>query len=77
MGHLAPFKLLPAKKGTCEQCAVNHEPEQPHNQQSMAYQYWFYNKHGRWPTWRDAMAHCSDEIKALWIKELATHGVTV
>lgn len=68
---------MPAKEGTCEQCAVNHEPEQPHNQQSLAYQYWFYDKHGRWPTWKDAMEHCSDEIKEFWKKELATRGVTV
>ena len=77
MGHLGPFKLLPAKKGTCPQCAVDHPPDQPHNQQSLAYQYWFYNEHGRWPTWADAIAHCSQEIKNFWTAELASRGVKV
>lgn len=50
--------------GTCPMCAVKHDPEMPHNQQSLAYQYKFYDEHGRWPTWHDAMEHCSKEIKA-------------
>ena len=61
--------------GTCPECAVAHEPEQPHNAQSLAYQYKFYDKHGRWPTWTDAMDHCSDEIKAQWIEALTERGV--
>jgi hypothetical protein len=63
--------------GTCPECAVKHDPEMPHNQQSLAYQYKFYDKHGRWPTWADAMAHCSAETKAYWIAELKKRGVEV
>jgi hypothetical protein len=69
--------LLPPPKGTCPACAVKHDPEMPHNQQSLYYQYHFYNKHGRWPTWKDAMLHCTDEIKAFWIEELGKHGINV
>lgn len=58
--------LLPPRPDVCQACATNHEPEDPHNQQSLYYQYWFYAQSGRWPTWDDAMAHCSDRVKKLW-----------
>lgn len=54
MSALQPFTLLPAKPGTCPQCAAFHPPDFPHNQTSLHWQYWFYNEHGRWPTWTDA-----------------------
>ncbi len=73
----AQFILLPPKAGTCQECATAHDPRQPHNQQSLYYQYRFYSKHGRWPTWRDAMAHCTEEIKTLWIDALEERGVIV
>jgi hypothetical protein len=63
--------------GTCPMCAVVHDPGQPHNQQSLAYQHNFYDRHGRLPTWADAMAHCTDEVKAVWKASLAEHGVVV
>ena len=69
--------LVPPLPDVCQECATKHDPEMPHNQQSLYYQYYFYSKHGRWPTWKDAMAHCSDEMKAIWIEELHTHGVEV
>lgn len=75
--HLSPFKLLPAPPGTCPECAVDHAPEQPHNQQSLFYQYSFYEKNGRWPTWEDAMAHCADGIKGFWKTELRKRGVEI
>ena len=74
---LGPWTLLPAKSGKCPECATAHEPELPHNQQSLFYQYNFYGKHSRWPTWADAMAHCTPEMKTIWIRELATFGVQV
>ncbi len=63
--------------GTCPECAVKHDPEQPHNRDSLAYQYKFYDKYGRWPTWADAMAHCPPDVKAVWIAALKEHGVEV
>ncbi len=67
--------MLPAKAGTCEQCAYEHKAEDPHNAQSIFYQYFFYNDQGRWPDWNDAMAHCSDKMKELWKKHLTEAGV--
>lgn len=75
--HLGAFGLMPAAPGTCPECAVAHPPEQPHNQQSLFYQYKFYNDHGRWPSWEDAMAHCSEEIKEFWRVELRKRGVEI
>lgn len=63
--------------GTCPMCAVAHDSEQPHNIQSLTYQYKFYDQHGRWPTWADAMNHCSNEIKAYWTEELEKRGVDI
>ena len=64
-------------EGTCPMCAVKHEPEMPHNKDSLCYQYKFYDQHGRWPTWADAMAHCAPEVKAIWRRELVARGVEV
>jgi len=71
------FHLLPAKPGTCQECAVAHDPAQPHNQQSLYYQYHFYADHNRWPTWEDAIAHCTEEVQNYWIEALAKQGVSV
>ena len=65
-------------EGTCPECAVKHDPEQPHNRDSLTYQYKFYDQHGRWPTWADAMAHCPEEVKEVWtqvLRERADKGV--
>lgn len=69
--------MLPAKKGTCAECAVDHRADQPHNAQSMFYQYRFYNEHGRWPNWLDAMANCADEVRSIWKLRLEEAGVDV
>ena len=80
-GETKPLKtkmmMLPAKKGTCEDCATDHEPTSPHNAQSLFYQYKFFNEHNRWPNWKDAMKHCSEDMKAHWEKNLIELGVDV
>lgn len=78
-GHLGGFTLLRGKltEGQCAECAKVHEPDLPHNQQSLFWQYSFREKNGRWPTWADAMAHCTPEMQQRWIRELATLGVIV
>lgn len=63
--------------GTCPMCAVKHDPQMPHNKDSLTYQYKFYDLNGRWPTWVDAMAHCTPEIRALWREALEQRGVKV
>ncbi|WP_195985336.1 hypothetical protein [Clostridium sp. D33t1_170424_F3] len=81
MGHLKDdhgMTLLGSTPpGTCPECAVKHDPEQPHNRDSLCYQYKFYDQHGRWPTWADAMAHCTPEVKAIWREALKEHGVDI
>ncbi len=75
--NLGSFDLMPPAEGTCPECGVEHEPELPHNQQSLFYQYKFYNEHDRWPTWKDAMEHCSEEVKQFWTDELRSRGIEV
>ncbi len=75
----AGFRLVrgPMKPGQCPDCATVHDQTYPHNQQSMFWQYSFYEKNGRFPTWEDAMAHCTPEMKKVWIASLAERGVVV
>ncbi len=71
------FMVLPCKKDVCQECAVKHHPNDPHNQQSLYYKYKFFEKNKRWPTWKDAMFHCAKDVQELWTKELRGKGVTV
>lgn len=64
-------------EGACPECAMVHDPAMPHNQQSLAYQYHFYDQNGRWPTWADAMAHCTEDVKEQWIAALKERGIEV
>ncbi|HHY71542.1 MAG TPA: hypothetical protein GX519_07870 [Thermoanaerobacterales bacterium] len=76
--YLSPWIMIGnTPPGTCPECAEIHDPEQPHNKASLVYQYKFYNKHGRFPTWADAMAHCSDETKNQWVEALKEYGIIV
>lgn len=65
------------QEGKCPECAVKHEPKLPHNRDSLFYQYKFYAQNGRWPTWKDAMAHCSNEMQKIWTAELLAKGVKI
>lgn len=69
--------LLPPSADVCQQCSVKHEPEMPHNQDSLYWQYNFYFEHGRWPTWADALTHCTPQMRDIWIRELAKRGIEV
>lgn len=69
--------MLPAPEGACPECAANHDPSEPHDQQSLFYQYHFYYEHDRWPTWADAIAHCADDVKQAWTEALAELGIDV
>ena len=71
------MQILHPEEGTCPECAVKHDPTWPHNNTSLHYQYKFYQEHGRWPTWADAMAHCPDEIKEIAIDVLKRNGIEV
>ena len=71
------FMLMPPAPDVCQECAVKHDPMMPHNRDSLYYQYAFYAKNGRWPTWADAMAHCPEEIKEYWTDALTEKGIEV
>lgn len=64
------FTLLGPPPDKCQVCATDHEHNQPHNKDSLFYQYRFYSEHGRWPNWVDAMAHCDDATKRLWTEKI-------
>lgn len=68
--HTAPMVLLPPAPGVCRVCATDHPPEQSHNQESLYYQTAFYMQHQRYPTWTDALAHCTQEMRRLWVPHL-------
>lgn len=61
----------------CQDCGIEHPPQQPHNPQQLRYHYTFYRRHDRWPTWWDALEHCPPDIRRNWIGLLARAGVTV
>lgn len=66
--------LLPPRPDVCQECAVDHSADQPHNAQSLFYQYRFYGDRGRWPTWRDVVAHCAPEVREAWEEALREEG---
>ena len=74
---IGDMMLLPPRPGTCPECAVNHDPGAPHNRDSLTYQYKFYDQHGRFPSWADAMEHCDPEVKEAWTQALEAKGVKV
>ncbi len=69
--------MLGARPDHCPECNIKHDATEPHDATTLFYQVKFQREHDRWPTWADAMAHCSMETKRFWIKELAKHGVSV
>lgn len=64
--HIQQFFLSLQKPSVCPECLVKHAPNVPHDKNSLYYQCTFYSQQGRWPTWEDATAHCSQEVKMAW-----------
>ena len=71
---MSGLTLLPPSSDKCFFCAVKHLPEEPHDATSFYYQFYFNGRFGRSPTWADAIAHCSDELKAAWKETLIKAG---
>lgn len=70
------FGLMRCAPDKCPECAIAHDPKMPHDAQSLYYQYKFYGENDkRWPTWLDAMAHCTEEMQTHWKRELLKMGV--
>lgn len=66
--------LTPPPHGTCPACAVAHGDAEAHDATSLYYQMRFFGLRGRWPTWADAIAHCSPQAQALWKRYLDEFG---
>jgi hypothetical protein len=75
--HKQVLKLLPPESGMCCECAIAHHRDYPHHANGKYYKYHFHLKHKRLPTWEDAIAHCSEELKELWREHLTSLGVDV
>ena len=69
--------ILPPTPGACPYCGDTHDPNSPHNRDSLIYQHKFRAANGRYPTWADAMQHCSALTKAKWTEELRRRGIWV
>lgn len=63
------IKVIPPRPGCCRLCAARHRPEEPHDRDSLYYQNRFYKKYRRFPTWDDAMAHCTEETKTAFRRQ--------
>lgn len=78
--HEIPFEhvmLVPPRPGVCPVCAVDHDLAMPHNRDSLYYQMKFRRRYGRFPTWKDAAANCTPEIKKRFAEEYAKRGITI
>lgn len=69
--------LIPPAPDKCQECGTKHEKVLPHNKDSLFYQMSFFGREGRWPTWTDAMSHCSPHIRDRWTAVLKSKGVSV
>lgn len=72
--EVIPFsamQVLPPVAG-CPECGREHDPQLPHDLHALVYQYQFRSRQAqagreeRWPTWDDAMAHCTPDIQQRW-----------
>ncbi len=66
--------LLPPREGLCQTCATKHEPELPHNAQSLYYQT-ARHMQGLPANWLTATEHCTDDMRSLWREHLIGLGV--
>lgn len=67
--------ILPPQEGACRICGDVHNCRDPHNAGSLLYQHTFRKRNGRYPTWIDAMSHCSRRTKERWVDRLARKGI--
>jgi len=72
---IGDFSLLPPAPDLCQECAVKHKPEEPHDANSFYYQMSFYLDHRRYPKWEDAIAHCPRAVRRAWTKLLKQRGL--
>lgn len=69
------YRIEPPMRGRCPVCACYHDPKEPHFPSSTYYIMRFFQKYGRRPTWKDAMAHCPPDVYARHKHELVARGI--
>lgn len=73
--NMEDIRVVPPSPGMCPICAAKHDPAEPHDRDSLYYQNWFRRKHKRFPTWEDAMEHCTDDVKEKFVRCLERRGI--
>lgn len=68
------WTVLPPREGACQVCGRRHDPGEPHDPEQMYYQVTFRGMIGRDPTWADALAHCSHQVRGAWEAALRRSG---
>ena len=68
-------RLLVPGRGVCPTCAAAHRADMPHDADSFYYIAVFRRRHGRLPTWEDAMAHCPEPVKTRTRQALKARGI--
>lgn len=75
---MSAWRILPPAKDKCQECAVAHPPEMPHDATSLYWMTkWKIAHDGEEGTWADAMEHCSLEMRGHWISELKKLGIDI
>jgi hypothetical protein len=60
---------------SCPDCGKHHDPSQPHDASTMRFQRQFHQRFDRLPTWEDAFAHCSADVRQLTRAQLMENGI--
>ena len=76
-GDLEEIRVTAPRPGACAVCESLHDAQDPHDRDSLYYQNQFYKQHKRFPTWSDAMAHCSEITKAVFRQRLERRGISI
>lgn len=74
---MSAWTLLPPAKDRCQECAVKHEPDQPHDATSMFYGTKRRIEGHKTANWKDAMEHCTPQVREHWTSELTKMGIDV
>lgn len=76
MSDRAKLNFLQVPEGACPECGAIHHPSQPHKWGEEFYMHDFFEKHGVYPSWGDALAHCREDVRNNWRGILLEAGVT-
>lgn len=75
--RMGEVRITAPVPGSCPVCAVKHDKDDPHDLNSLYWQNRFYKGNRRFPTWADALKHCSPESRAMWVERLKNAGIEV